>query len=157
MRSATLLKPECHRTVVAGVHVNLTSSGEACHATPCSTSLVSAGAIALSRAAIAADLTAFGTAGRISNTRVGWTAGGGGEWMFLPNWSVKAEYLYFDLGRVTYSAGALIDPFAIAPAPAVGFFIDTVQSSTRLNGHVARAGIKYSFNWFAPSPAAAQY
>ena len=31
--------------------------------------------------------------------RVGYTVGGGLEWMFAPNWSVKAEYLYVDLGR----------------------------------------------------------
>ena len=36
-----------------------------------------------------------------SDTRVGWTAGGGVEWMFLPNWSAKLEYLYYDLGSVT--------------------------------------------------------
>ena len=38
--------------------------------------------------------------GSFSDTRVGWTVGGGLEWMFLPNWSAKVEYLYYDLGRV---------------------------------------------------------
>ena len=33
-----------------------------------------------------------------SGWRVGWTAGGGAEWMFCKNWSVKAEVLYVDLG-----------------------------------------------------------
>lgn len=33
-----------------------------------------------------------------SHTSAGWTVGGGAEWMFAPNWSVKAEYLYVDLG-----------------------------------------------------------
>ncbi|QGM45794.1 outer membrane protein [Methylocystis heyeri] len=36
-------------------------------------------------------------AGWISNTRTGWSAGGGVEWMFMPNWSAKIEYLYTDL------------------------------------------------------------
>ena len=36
--------------------------------------------------------------GSMDSTRVGWTAGAGGEWMIAPNWSVKAEYLYVDLG-----------------------------------------------------------
>src|SRR5215831_20525101 len=31
--------------------------------------------------------------------RAGWVAGGGVEKMFAPNWSIKAEYLHFDLGR----------------------------------------------------------
>ena len=39
-----------------------------------------------------------------STTRVGWTAGGGIEWMFLPKWSVKVEYLYADLGSATCDA-----------------------------------------------------
>jgi outer membrane immunogenic protein len=29
----------------------------------------------------------------------GWTVGGGIEYMWSPNWSVKAEYLYFDFSR----------------------------------------------------------
>lgn len=32
----------------------------------------------------------------------GWTAGGGVEWMFAPRWTVKAEYLYADLGAQDY-------------------------------------------------------
>jgi outer membrane immunogenic protein len=44
----------------------------------------------------------YSSFGSISNSRVGWTAGGGGEWLFAPNWSVKVEYLYYDLGSVTY-------------------------------------------------------
>ena len=34
----------------------------------------------------------------IEETRSGWTAGGGLEWAFAPNWSAKVEYLYVDLG-----------------------------------------------------------
>ena len=45
----------------------------------------------------------FGTAGLatgelkdgpINKMKMGWTAGGGVEWAFLPKWSAKAEYLY---------------------------------------------------------------
>ena len=44
----------------------------------------------------------YSSFGSFSNSRVGWTAGGGVEWLFAPNWSVKVEYLYYDLGSVTY-------------------------------------------------------
>ena len=44
------------------------------------------------------DLTNTFSTGPLSSGRVGWTAGAGIEWMFLPNWSLKAEYLYYDLG-----------------------------------------------------------
>lgn len=33
----------------------------------------------------------------------GWTAGGGAEWMFAPNWSVFAEYDYLGFNDVTVS------------------------------------------------------
>jgi outer membrane immunogenic protein len=36
-------------------------------------------------------------AGNYSNSRTGWTAGGGLEWMLAPNVSAKLEYLYADL------------------------------------------------------------
>ncbi len=35
------------------------------------------------------------------NTHVGWTVGGGLEYGFARNWSVRAEYLYVDLGTDT--------------------------------------------------------
>src|SRR4051812_39934239 len=37
----------------------------------------------------------------ISSTRYGWTAGAGGEYALLNGWSIKAEYLYVDLGRAS--------------------------------------------------------
>lgn len=41
-----------------------------------------------------------------TKTRLGWTAGGGVEWGLAPNWSLKVEYLFVDLGdRVNYSTG----------------------------------------------------
>jgi len=43
-----------------------------------------------------------------SQTRAGWTAGGGFEWLFAPQWSAKAEYLFYDLGSVTFSNGTLV-------------------------------------------------
>jgi outer membrane immunogenic protein len=43
-----------------------------------------------------------------SNTRVGWTIGAGGEYMFTPNWVGRLEFLYADLGShsATYPVGA---------------------------------------------------
>jgi outer membrane immunogenic protein len=36
------------------------------------------------------------TAGSASTTRAGWTVGGGAEYAIAQNWSLKAEYLYFN-------------------------------------------------------------
>ncbi len=100
--------------------------------------------------------TAFGSGGNYSGTRVGWTAGGGVEWMFLPNWSAKVEYLYFDLGSVSYSAGNLTAPYTGATATPL-FFITAAQASTQFNQHMIRAGLNYHFNWSAPAPIVAKF
>jgi outer membrane immunogenic protein len=90
--------------------------------------------------------------GSLNNTRVGWTAGGGVEWMFLPNWSVKVEYLYYDLGSVSFGLSPLT-----TTVTGVGVFSTAFpQSSTRFNGNIVRAGLNYHFNW-APAPVVAKY
>jgi outer membrane immunogenic protein len=89
--------------------------------------------------------------GSFTNTRPGWTAGGGLEWLFSPNWSVKAEYLYYDLGRVTFDVGGL----TLAPAGAPSF--TDLRASTRFNGHIVRVGLNYHFNWWGAAPVVAKY
>jgi outer membrane immunogenic protein len=66
-----------------------------------------------------------------SANRAGWSAGAGIEWMFLPSWSVKAEYLHYDLGSSTCGPGLC----GFNPA-AVRFVVDT-----------GKIGINYHFNW----------
>jgi outer membrane immunogenic protein len=100
-----------------------------------------------------AVLPPFGGASSFSDTRVGWTAGGGLEWMFWPNWSAKVEYLYYDLGTVATSF-ALAQATTVAGVPVS--FANLVQSRTRFNGNIVRAGINYHFNWGAP-PIVAKY
>jgi outer membrane immunogenic protein len=90
-----------------------------------------------------------------SNTQVGWTAGGGLEWMFWPNWSAKVEYLYYDLGNVTTN-GALAQINAAAAGAPVWGAVGT-QTTTRFNGNLVRAGLNYHFNWGAPAPVVAKY
>ena len=79
------------------------------------------------------------------------TAGGGVEWMFMPNWSGKLEYLYYDLGSVASPQTAL------SGAGATGPWAYTASTSARFNGHIVRAGLNYHFNWASPSPVVAKY
>jgi outer membrane immunogenic protein len=69
-----------------------------------------------------------------ANTAAGWTAGAGVEWMFAPRWSVKAEYLYVDLGNhsntLTYTYGPNIS---------------TMTSTVRDTDNIVRGGINYHF------------
>ncbi len=93
-------------------------------------------------------------AGTFANTLAGWTAGGGVEWMFMPNWSAKVEYLYYDLGSVR-TPGALVS----GPNPAGGNPLGWAygaQSSTHFSGNIVRAGLNYHFNW-ASAPVVAKY
>ncbi|WP_036280740.1 outer membrane protein [Methylocystis sp. ATCC 49242] len=89
--------------------------------------------------------------GAFSDTRVGWTAGGGVEWMFMPNWSAKVEYLYYDLGRVTYAMAPIVQTFPAAP-----YWTHFPGASTRFNGNIVRAGLNYHFNW-GVAPVIAKY
>jgi outer membrane immunogenic protein len=97
--------------------------------------------------------------GRASSTQVGWTAGGGVEWMFLPNWSAKVEYAYYDLGSVSYRLNPLViagTGLGLTP-PGAPFSTSYARTSTRFNGNIVRAGINYHFNWGAPAPIVAKY
>jgi len=85
--------------------------------------------------------------------RVGFTAGGGVEWMFLPNWSVKAEALYYDLGTRRNSTLN-----TIGPAFGTGFTANSlVTVDNRARGMIARGGLNYHFNWGVPAPVVARY
>ena len=52
------------------------------------------GTAGLALADTKASASALGVTVSDSKTQAGWTAGAGVEWMFLPRWSLKAEYLY---------------------------------------------------------------
>jgi outer membrane immunogenic protein len=95
----------------------------------------------------------YSSFGSFSNTRVGWTAGGGVEWLFAPNWSVKAEYLYYDLGSVTYG----LSPLQNFNNAGVLFTSGAPVSRTRFTGNIVRAGLNYHFNLWGPAPIVAKY
>jgi outer membrane immunogenic protein len=84
--------------------------------------------------------------GSNSETRAGLTAGGGVEWAVINNWSVKAEYLFLDLGRHSYSS-ALVTPATALP----GYTWTTAQT---MREHVVRVGLNYRFDWAGPLVAA---
>jgi outer membrane immunogenic protein len=75
--------------------------------------------------------------------RYGWTIGAGAEWKFAPNWSLKGEYLYYDLGNHTIRGNQS------NPANNVDFALYSFNT----RGSIARAGINYQFS----GPVAARY
>jgi outer membrane immunogenic protein len=73
----------------------------------------------------------------------GWAAGGGAEWMFMPNWSVKAEYLFTDVsgGNNQWNSNLLVP-------------LKDITTQTQWN--LLRAGVNYHFN-LASAPFATKY
>jgi outer membrane immunogenic protein len=69
----------------------------------------------------------------VDDTPIGWTVGGGVEWAVSDSWSVKAEYLYVNLGKPSIDG----DNTFWAPAPGVG--TDDYDFS------VARLGVNFNF------------
>jgi outer membrane immunogenic protein len=71
--------------------------------------------------------------------------------MFLPNWSAKVEYKYYDLGSVTTGV-----PLVSSAFPGANALYGFTQAKTRFNGSAVTVGINYHFNWGA-APVVARY
>jgi len=70
----------------------------------------------------------------VSETRTGWTAGGGWEYAFALNWSAKIEGLYYDLGSFSTSGSS------------VNGFIGGKNFDAK--GAIVRVGLNWRFNGF---------
>jgi outer membrane immunogenic protein len=89
--------------------------------------------------------TSLGTeASTVSTNKVGYTVGGGFEYGWTPNWSVKAEYLYLNFGNVS-STGTVIFP----TGPSGNVF----SHSANLTANIVRVGLNYRFG----GPVVAKY
>jgi outer membrane immunogenic protein len=86
------------------------------------------------------------TSGTFSDTRAGYAVGGGGEWMLMSKWSVKAEYLYYDLGAAHYGTGGLAVDEGPTQLPGIGVAAIGTTSHVRFNGNIARVGLNYHLN-----------
>jgi outer membrane immunogenic protein len=74
------------------------------------------------------DIKATNVFGTANKAKIGWTAGAGIEYAMWTNWSIKAEYLYVDLG--SFDCGI-----------ACGVAPDNVS----FKANVVRAGLNYRF------------
>jgi outer membrane immunogenic protein len=74
-----------------------------------------------------------------SHVHSGWTIGGGLEYLFVPNWSAKIEYMYADYGSASYAGGVAAGGFGLSA---------TV--------HTIKGGINYHFDW-GSNPVVARY
>ena len=61
--------------------------------------------------------------------------------MLAPHWTVKAEYLHYDLGSVTYALPAIVQ----TTDTGVPFFGASTASHVAFTGNIARAGVNFGF------------
>jgi outer membrane immunogenic protein len=82
---------------------------------------------------------AFDAAGSAngSETKAGWVVGGGLEYALVNNWSIKAEYLFMDFGKVT-ATGTIFNP-------QPGGYVQGISTSSDLTAQVARVGVNRRF------------
>jgi opacity protein-like surface antigen len=71
-------------------------------------------------------------------TKTGWTLGGGGEYALSRNWSLTAQYLYADFGRIRASA-------PLVPTPTLDEFSAVIDSSADLRTNLILVGATYRF------------
>jgi outer membrane immunogenic protein len=74
----------------------------------------------------------------ISDTKTGYTVGGGVEAGLWGNWSVKAEYLYVNFGTLSTTSNNLNTTIGAFPASTFAHSID-------LKANIARAALNYRF------------
>lgn len=67
------------------------------------------------------------------DVKVGWAVGAGFEYGVFGNWAIKAEYLYYDLGKQTNFATDLNNPASLTQTASI-------------TGQTVRLGIIYKFN-----------
>lgn len=92
------------------------------------------GGVAFSDTKFSDDLAAS-----YSNSNAGFDVGGGIEYAFLPNWTLRAEYRYYDFGKVSATTARLVN-----------FSFDKTDSTVRV-------GVAYKFGAPAPVAVVAKY
>ena len=94
------------------------------------------GGLAYGHVSSSTSLFAGGTSISASSSemQVGWAVGTGGEYALTNNWSVKLEYLYVDLGSMSYPV-----------VGGTGNSGSTVTTTVNTAQNVIRVGLNYKF------------
>jgi len=95
-----------------------------------------------------------GGASTFHSLNTGYTVGGGVEWMIAPGWSLKAEYLYYNLGTVSFATNWANAGF-LSTFGAASIF--STSHTTTFDGHIVRAGVNHHFDLFSAPPILAKF
>ena len=77
-----------------------------------------------------------------SDTRTGWTVGGGVEYALPYNWSIRSEYLFIKIPSYTTFTPGCCNGLLVTSMP-------TNLTVADINNHVWRAGLTYRFGYVA--------
>jgi outer membrane immunogenic protein len=85
----------------------------------------------------------------VSETEIGWLVGGGVEWAFAGNWTMKVEGTYMDFAQKNRS---------FAGIPLLGGVV-TLPVNADIESYIAQVkfGVNYRFGDFGKSPVVARY
>ena len=89
------------------------------------------------------NINSFSGSLNAKSTQTGWTLGGGIETVLSGAWTLKAEYLYVDLGSVTDTFNSTYQSSLIPGQTGQTAAVRTVTGD--LNEHILRVGLNYSF------------
>jgi outer membrane immunogenic protein len=91
----------------------------------------------------APEFTPYTAVGTTKVVRFGGTIGAGVEWMVMPHWSVRAEYLYIGLDKNTQTVNSTLVNSSHAGNGSLS--AATVITSARFDENVFRGGVNYRF------------
>lgn len=80
--------------------------------------------------------------GSVNNMLSGWAGGGGVEWLFSPKWSMKLEYIYYNLGPINNQIN--LSQF-VANNPTVSFATATGNTLANYSENAVRLGMNFHF------------
>ncbi|MGD9923992.1 MAG: outer membrane beta-barrel protein [Pseudorhodoplanes sp.] len=90
----------------------------------------------------------FNYASTVSETEIGWLIGGGIEWAFAGNWTMKVEGTYADFGQKNRTFDGI---------PIAGLLTLPVNADIESHISTVKFGINYRFGDFGKTPVVARY
>ncbi len=114
------------------------------------------GGVAWAGDKFAADIPIFEEHLEASQTRTGWTVGGGVEWAFWNNWSAKLEYDFYDFGTRSVTLTGFFPGVGPSTFPAGPVAVPGVDIKQTISA--VKFGINYRFGWGkGKAPVVASY
>ena len=99
----------------------------------------------------------IGSSASSSTTLVGYNVGGGVEWKFRQDWSVKAEAFYYSLSNWNLHSNVVGLQTPTTNSQQFPTWISSNSTKIGYNGVVARLGVNYQFNLFNAAKVVAKY